>query len=90
MCFLDTKVSKKAVWRTTSILTERMRGRKGGGKTERKQCDQHRCRTQWPCHASIWRKRALKNLAVCGKAPSVGEHSLYPAAEKVPGTDAAM
>lgn len=33
-------------------------------------------------HASIWRKRALKNPSVCGKAPSAGEHCPYPAAEK--------
>ena len=73
-------------------ITEGMRRRKGekDGKTEGKGCDQHYRGTQWPFHTSIWRKRALKNPAVCGKAPSVGEHCLYPAAKKVPGTDAAM
>lgn len=33
-------------------------------------------------HVSVRRKRALKNPSVCGKAPSAGEHSVYPAAEK--------
>lgn len=72
-------------------ITEGMRGRKGEkyGKTEGKGCDQYHIGTKRPFHAFIQRKRPLENLAVCGKAP-VGRRCLYPAAEKVPGADAAM
>lgn len=90
--FLDTEVRKKHSLENLLNLTEGMRIRKGEkyGKTEGKRCDQHCRGTQWPFLASEWRKRALKNPAVCGKAPSVGERCLHPAAEQVTGMDAAM